>query len=190
MRNPHPLKGRNTAAFILAILLLGTSCRVSKELHKKAVTETVVSNVSSNLIDTSKINTVEVATVSRAFGDTLHGALVFTDEQIAAMESGEPFAEDSIESDGIKVKVTMLPFKYGFKTKITAIAKAKIITDSYTRQTIVQKGVSVVHTENIEKKNVSVTKEKKITSFPWGLLLWFIPVAAVIYLSRKYKNFI
>jgi len=188
--NPRPVKGSKAVAFILAILLLSTSCRTSKELHKKAVAETVVSTVTSNSIDTSKVNTIEVGTVSTEFGDTMHGVLMFTDEQIASMETGGIFSTDSMESDGIKVKLTMLPFKNGFKTKITAIAKPKIITDSYTRQTIEQKGVAVAHTENIEKKNVSVTKDLKTTSFPWGLLLWFIPIAGVIYLSKKYKNFI
>lgn len=162
---------------IIITAITAISCSTGKIISKSAKTETLKVDSSASVIDTTKKQTITVDTNKQLYGDTLTGSLAFTDAQINQMEAGGVNQEDSLESAGIKVTVSLVPFKGGYKTKIKAIAKPKESVDTHTVINTEQKGIS---TENRQIKQTAVTEtEKTVTKkgFPW---VWAIVIGAFL----------
>ena len=158
-------------------------------MHKDTSHEVEISKVKVETTDTTSIKTITSGTVTINYGDTLSGNLSFTDEQVDQMEKSIP-SVDSLESSGIKVKVSVVqsPDKKSFKTQITAISKPKSSTNTYTQTTTEKKGIDVKSTAETEKKKDVAVKDVHIKKIPTSVIivcfLLFI-LLIIILLGRK-----
>lgn len=184
------MKQLNIFTIAICGAALISSCRMSKELHKKAVTETEKTTTSVTTVDTSKTTTVTEAATTTNFGDTLSGNLYFDDSAYLFTTPANDYFTDSLESNGVKVSVSLVKTKTGIKAKVKAIAKPTAVTDYNRTTTTEAKGVAVKTTDNIEKKSVAVTKDLKKSSFPWGIIILIIIAGFAAWFLTKYKNFI
>ena len=194
--SPHPLKGGKCSPLYARILIVCcgimmlSSCRMSKELHKKAVTETEKTTTSIDAVDTSTTTTVTEGTVTTKMGDTLSGSLQFDESDYLVSTPANDYFTDSLESNGVKVSVSLVKTKTGIKAKVKAIAKPAAIINHFKETKTEVKGVAVKAVVSDEKKSTSVTKDLETTSFPIGIVILLIIVAIAAWFINKYKNFI
>jgi len=175
---------------ILAVCFAAASCSTGKIITRSVKTETVKHDSASVVIDTTKNQTVTISTYKEIYGDILIGSLAFTDEQVNQMETKGFAQEDSLESGGIKINVSLVPFKGGIKTVIKAVSKPKESIATHTAITNEQKGISV--TKKVAAETTSAQTEKTITKkgFPWvwaiGILAFLIIIIILIILKKIY----
>ena len=165
-----------------------SSCTTSKELHKKTVTDTEKASSSIDAIDTSKTTTVTEASTTTNYGDTLRGSLYFDDSAYQTAPANDYFT-DSLESNGVKVSVSLVKTKNGIKAKVKAIAKPAAIKDFNRVTTTENKGVAVKTIATVEKKSEASSKDvkKKTSWLGFGLIGLGILVLLGWYIIKKYK---
>ncbi len=146
--------------------------------------------------DTSRIHTITTNQVQTIFGDTLTGSLQFTDEQVSGMEAAgeaEPPADDSLESGGIKVKISFKKNKAGgYKASVKAVAKPVQVVSTSTVTSDEKKGLTTAASMQ-KTEQVSVTStDKKIVGWPWylKLVLWGgLAIGISFFIYYKIKNY-
>lgn len=155
-------------------LLLLSACNrhVSKgktETHNKEQKTIAVS-------DTGKIKTEATSESTTRYGDSLSGSLYFSDSPAPQANTNSAELSDSIESTGIKVKVTLTRTLDGIKAKIDAVAKPVLKTDKATLKKEESKGLSGIANTTSEGSNAH--SEKEVTNeaelFEWFLLILLI----------------
>jgi hypothetical protein len=141
------------------------------------------------------MSTVNEQSNTTNYGDTLKGNLFFAADPVAnptdtnEVKPALPVITDSLESSGIKVKVSLTPVKGGYKASIEAIAKPVGITNT-TKQTVtVVSGVSgqaMTKTTSIEKTE---KKDTQTEGFPWGLLIGaaVLTIIAIFFINKYVK---
>lgn len=170
----------------IAATIALASCSTSKGVHKLSESISEKNNAASILKDNSATTTTITGQQTTLYGDTLNGSLSFTSEQAAQIESN---SIDSMESNGVKVKVAIIPFKGGFKTKIQAIAKPQKGQNNYSITKTDQKAVENSNRSS-NNKVVSVTeREVEKKSYSMGVL-WIIIVTAIFFFINQHKKFI
>ena len=183
---------RNKYFLIAAIGLIGatTSCRSSKIVSTEKHVDHSKKDSSHVKVDTTKTQVIKIDQQQTSYGDTLTGSLQFTDEQITQMEEGhEEAAVDSIESNGVKVIVAVTKTGSGIKTKVTAVAKPKQVTNTQTTITNTQAGTTEATDVKTDHVKTDTATTKKVVGFPWGMACL---IGAIVFLISftlfLYKN--
>lgn len=180
--------------FIVAVLLF--SCRSSKTVQKASEVRNTVTDSSVTTTDSTRTITKSISQEHTIFGDTLTGSLSFTEEQVSGMEAaGEvaPAAVDSLESNGVKIKLSFIKNKAGgYKAKVQVIAKPVQVVS--IKQTTVdeKKGLTTAASKQTTEKVVVKTTAKTVTGWPWylKLVLWGgLALGISFFIYYKIKNY-
>lgn len=170
--------------FIALAVSLLVGC--TKTLHKAKTLTTTHKDSSYHVADTSKmVVTATTKEVTHYGGDSLTGS-VYLPIAIADFVG----ITDSVESNGLKVKVHLTPFKGGFKARINAVSKP-VETEKTTAATaLTHWGVSnaghIATTQSVLQQN----KHIQPTGLPWG---WIVAIAIlallamIIYYLEKHR---
>lgn len=175
---------------LASLLLLAVSCSRKVALQKS---HTKHQQDSSHVaIDTGYIITTESNTQIIDLGDTLTGGIYLP--IFKRVETANKVFADSLESDGIKIKLSLKPVENGFKAHIKAIAKPKKIINTSTKTTTEKKGISQQTTTSKATEQTIKTKQgdktDAVSKYGWLLILFlFLLVAFSLYKSfNKNKN--
>lgn len=186
--------------YIVSAAVILMSCTAGKISTKNSSNEKTHKDSTVTTVDTSKVTNAVIAMKNEYYGDTLTGSLAFTNEQIDAIYKVDDTTvdysivntpvEDSLESSGLKVKVTFVPVKGGLKAKIKAVARPKESSSTRAEFNTQQKGetTQAKKTEDTDKQLDNSTRETK--GFPWtaalliGALLILIIFIIIILIKR------
>jgi hypothetical protein len=172
------------------MLLVLASC--SRKVHLNKSTKTYAHDSSATTIDTGKTVTHTNTENTVRFGDTLKGSIqiiTHSPSEVFDTAGAMPAVEDTIESNGIKVKTSVTKNKNGYRVAFTAIAKPVEVVSKASTEVVEQKAQSIkvdVHTDS-----TSVIKEKETESesdaWKFYVLLAFLGIlsAGVLYLRGK-----
>lgn len=170
--------------YIATALALGTSCtrKVSKSIEKSKITE----EQHTQTVDTSSTNWKTSSTQTTYYGDTLKGSLFF--EKSDTLDT-KPVKTvwDSLESNGLKIKVGILPTNSGIKLQLNATAKPIATSNN----TINEGNTNSGKTENNHVKAEATTEktEKKVTTsyagLIKGLVVFLVLIFGIFFLNKK-----
>ena len=174
-----------TILLLMAFAAACCSCRTSKMVSTVTASRIIKTDSSATQVDSSKSSHIITSQDQFIFGDTLTGALQFTNEQIAQMDSASiapvAFEADSIESNGVKVKISLIKNKTGLKVKLQAIAKPVQLVNTRTNFISDQKGIANTASKTVADDTKITASEKVIKGFPWMALI--VSAAVVIQIS-------
>jgi len=168
-------------SIILSILLL-TAC--ARKVHTEKSITTATKDSSYHSVDTSKmVVKVKVTEVTNYGGDSLQGSLYFP-----VVDSIMPLFSDSLESNGIKVKVSIQAQKGGgFKANVQANAKPKSTNKTTEINTSGQKGIAASGEVASDTKTKTKAKQTESEGFPWDLIIWgIIALLSALFLIYKF----
>lgn len=142
----------------------------------------------TKIVDTSSIRWKNVTTKTVYYGDTLNGSMFF---DLPDTLNGKPGAVlwDSLESNGIKIKVGILPSPTGIKAQIKAISKPQTANETTINEGEQHKGKSE---EALNKTVVIEDQSKKNTSTSYGgwvkgLVVILLILAAIFFIAKKFN---
>ena len=179
---------------------LFTGCARKVALNKTSETDT--RQLTAKTVDTSKSTYSITQTQQAYYGGIVNGTLFFADPTnntttntptnavTPAQNVGGGLPKtDSIEANGIKIKVALLPVLGGFKARITAIETPVSVTNTTTQTGTMQKGVTQTNAETDKKTVVTKAKTTETKGLPWG---WLIAAAGmvviIIFVIKKYAK--
>jgi hypothetical protein len=92
----------------------------------------------------------------------------------------EEYSADSLESNGVKVKISFTKNKAGIRAKVTAIAKPVQVVNTNTVISDEKKGLArAAKTATVWDKETE-TKDKKIVGFPYKLAIIAFGIGALL----------
>lgn len=171
------------------------SCRTSKTFSATRDEKITSTDSSKTTIDTTTTKTLNQTQQAFIYGDTLAGSLQFTDEQITSMDSARNeslWQVDSLESNGVKVLVSVTKTKAGVKTKVKAIAKPKQIINTSSTVSEEKKGESTMQNDKKTEQTIAVTESKTVKRWPaWASisLVTLLITGTLFFIYYKKKNY-
>jgi hypothetical protein len=163
---------------LVVALCFAFSCTSHKHTDKSK-TE-VKENIKQEVNTSDKITEEITEEKTTSYGDTLNGSLTYDSSNKV----------DSIESDGIKVKGTLVKTANGEKIILTAISKPVLKTDKVTikkQEQVIQKATTSIKADSTNAQQHKAKEVKDGIGFPWFLLLILLAITGYgIY--RKFKK--
>lgn len=195
--------------FLINILLLLAVIGCNRKVHQNKTIDTLTKDSTATVIDTTKKAVSTQQSETTYYGDTLTGNLYFPVPDTINEDEYNPYDTathiiripyqnsiyvDSLESNGIKIKVGIIPTKGGFKAHINAVSKPKETVKTTNTNAIEQRGLVQNTTNKTDQSHTAKAKDTETVNelYKWiGLTLLglgiLVLIALAIYLYIKNK---
>ncbi len=167
---------------VLVVVLLMAGC--ARKVHVEKHFTTAIKDSSWQTLDTSKmVVAAKITEVTNYGGDSLLGSLYFS-----GTDSNTAIVFDSLESNGIKVKVNLLPQKGGgFKAHVQANAKPKSTLKTTEVNASELRGMVTDGQVKSDTTTKDKSKDTQSEGIPWGWIIAAVGVlTCALYLIEKY----
>ncbi len=179
---------------LLSVLLL-SAVGCSRKVVTQQSHTSLHQDSSNTAIDTSHSSFTETTTETVDYGDILNGSiyLPYGDSSWLRIINSGIIHSDSIESNGIKVKVNLTPVKGGFKANINAVAKPKSVTNTTTKTGTEDKGIATTNSnkKDLDQDSKNKASDKEDELMKWvGLMFLFLAILilAGLFIYLYFKN--
>lgn len=157
-------------------------------MNKGKTEDTTHRDTTSLIVDTSKQSVIkQTRQVTHYGGDSLTGTLFFSDVDdakkvdsagVRLSDVAEKF--DSIETNGLKIKVGLMPVKGGFKASVNAVSKPKEVVNTTTTTETKQAGITKASQGSSESTHLDEHKETKTNHWATVIVIILVVIAVLI----------
>ncbi|PZP42590.1 MAG: hypothetical protein DI598_16790 [Pseudopedobacter saltans] len=142
----------------------------------------------THLVDTSSYKWKNTTTKTLYYGDTLKGSLYFDIPDSIKGKAGVVLL-DSLESNGIKITIGILPSPTGIKTQIKAISKPQNGNETTINEGSQSQGTDLKSNTKAVIINEQSNKNTSTSYGGWvkGLVVFLLILSAIFFVVKKFN---